>query len=41
MSDQNANQGRGPSPKQWALIDAIVCAIGFGLLVWVIQTAVP
>lgn len=31
------NQGRGPSPTTWRIVDAIVCSIGAGLLFWVIQ----
>jgi hypothetical protein len=37
--DPTAWQGRGVSPKQWAVIDAIICAIGFGLIVWVYMEA--
>lgn len=40
MTPQDENQGRGPSPATWALIDAVICAIGFGLIVWVVQSAV-
>ena len=37
--DLESNQGRGPSYRTWRLIDAIVCAIGAGLIFWIIQGA--
>lgn len=36
--DPNANQGR-PSPTAWSICDAVVCAIGVGLLFWIIGVA--
>lgn len=39
FGEQEMHQGRGPSPTTWRLIDAIVCAIGFGLIVWIVQGA--
>lgn len=40
MNDDDSNQGRGPSPRTWRIIDALILAIGMGCLWWVLERSI-